>query len=565
MTVFPFSASRFGRRFGAIATAATLCALTIPGIGHAWTENPSTVNLATTGSWGSVVTSDNSGNTYQAVNYNGSITIGSFTVNSDSVSTSAYAFVKYNSEGVAQWVANTGINYQQFDIQAITADNNGNLYVSGSFQNTVTIASITLTSNGSTDGFVAKINNAGSWVWIKQIGGVDADWAPGVDTDSAGNVYVSGGFQSSMTVGSTTLTSAGSYDLFITKLDTSGNFQWAGKLGGIGDDNSGWLSSLAVDASGNSYISGGMNSSFTVNGTTYSSVGARDAFVAKFGPTGTFMWAASAGSTNSDYVYGIALDTSSNVYVSGNISGNATFGSTSLTNNGGTDAYIAKLSSSGVWQWAANIGGSTSEEGYSIAVDSSNSPVMAGTFEGSITIGGTTLTSVGMNDGFIAKWNSTGNFQWAKAVGGSMYDELYGVTVNSNGNIYVSGYVRSATPIFFPNAPSIATTFGGYVNIFGAISPIGGPATTTTSTTPTTSTTSTTSTTLVTTTTTPVTSTTTTLAPSFVTKSTSNKSLPTTGAAQSEMWVITGLGMLLFGIAVVASRRRLVNNDHAVD
>lgn len=550
------SFASFRQRCGFIAIAATLLSLTIPGVGYAWTENPTTATVATSSSWGSVIASDSNGNVYQVISYDGTVTIGSFTVNASTPSTSAYAIVKFDSMGIAQWVANTEISSSNLDIQAITVDNSGNVLISGSFQGTVSIASTTLTSAGASDGFVAKISNSGAWIWAKRIGGTSNDWAPGVDTDSTGNIYISGGFQSSMTVGSTTLTSAGSNDLFIAKLDSSGNFQWVNKVGGIGDDNPGWLSNLAVDTSGNSYVSGQMSSSFTINGNTFTSTGGRDAFVAKFDSSGTFVWGANGGSTSSENVYGIALDTSNNVFITGNMGGNATFGSNSLTTNGSRDGFLAKLSNAGAWMWAVNIGSNGGEDSYSVGIDSSDNPFISGSFLSPITIGGSTLTSAGLSDGFIAKWNSTGTFQWAKSIGGTGSDELYGVTGNRNGNVYFSGYVTGPSNIVISGGSPITVAFSGGVSIFLGLSLIGGVATTTTSTTSTTTTTPTTSTTPATTIA-PTSITQATIASSDVSSMSQKTGLPVTGSSHLGLWCSAGLFLMISGIALGRRHRRL--------
>lgn len=435
--------------------------------------------------------------------------VGSHTVNAASPTASAQAVVKFNSEGVAQWVANTGVS--DIDINGMATDNNGNLFISGSMSNTVSLGSTTLTSAGGSDGFVAKLSSSGAWIWAKSVGGSGSDWASGVDTDSAGNVFMSGGFQSSMTIGLTVLTSAGSNDLYITKLDSSGNFLWANKVGGSGDDNAGWLSNLAVDSAGNSFVTGQMSDSLTINGTTLTSAGGRDLFIAKFDSSGAIIWGVRAGSASSDNLFGVALDSQGNAFITGFVRGPATFGSIALTQYGYRDGFIAKINSAGVWQWAVGFGSvNEDEQTYAVTLDREGNPVVVGDFIDPFTIGGTTLTSSGGTDGFVAKWNSSGTFQWAQSAGGSNSDGFYGVGTSSDGNLFVSGYFHGPETVNFGGGSSTIAPVGD-VNVFWGLSSSGGPATTTTSTT-------TTSTTTVapTTTTTVAPTTTTTVAPPAV-------------------------------------------------
>ena len=521
MKILPSSIFRPRHRIGAVITAVSLAVVFLPVMTQAWSEAPVTAEVSTTSSLGSIVTADNNGNIFQVVQYTGSISFGSHTVNAESATVDSYAVVKFNSVGGAQWVATTRVSNSAVNILAIAADNNGNVYVSGSLQSSASLGSTTLTSAGSGDGFVAKLNNSGEWVWAKAIGGTSSDWAPGVDTDSAGNVYVSGGFQSSMTVGSTALTSAGSNDLFIVKLDSSGNFLWANKVGGSGDENPGWMASLAVDSAGNSYVSGQMSDSVTVNGTTLTSAGGRDLFVAKFDSSGAVVWGARAGGASGENLYGIAVDSQGSAFITGVFNGIATFGSVTLTSNGRGDGFVAKMNSAGVWQWAAGFGSVNNEYVQAMTLDKDGNPVVVGTLQNFFTIGDTTVTNYGGFDGFVIKWNSSGSFQWVKTAGGTGDDEFYGVGTSTDGNIFVSGYFSGSQTVSLAGGTS---TIGNVntVNVLWGLSSSGGSATTTTTTTtvaPTTTTTvapTTTTTVAPTTTTTVAPTTTTTVAPPAV-------------------------------------------------
>ena len=481
MKSFPSAVFRRPRRLGLAITVSILGVLSLPAVGNAWTESQITAVVSTTSSYGEAVTTDNNGNTFQVVGYQGSITFGSHTATAASPTAYAYAIVKYNSLGVAQWVVNAGSAIG--NISGLAADNNGNLHITGWFSGSLLIGSTTLTSVGALDVFVAKLNNSGEWLWAKNFGGTGEAKGGGIDTDSAGNVYVNGTFRT-LTIGSTVLTSVGLDDLFVMKLDSSGSFLWVNKVGGAGGEHiqpSG--NNLAVDSVGNSYVVGESGvDPVTVNGTTLTSFGGADLLIAKFDSSGAAIWGARAGSTVNDQLNGVAIDSQGNAVITGIVRGAATFGSTTLTFYGGRDGFVAKISSAGTWQWATSFGGVNSEYVYGVAIDREGSPVIIGSLSSPFSIGATALTTSGSDDGFVAKWNSSGAFQWAKTAGGTGSDELSGVASNSDGNIFVAGYFSGSQTVSFGGG-SVTIGAVDYVNVFWGLSSNGGSIATTTTTT----------------------------------------------------------------------------------
>ena len=338
---------------------------------------------------------------------------------------------------------------------SIAVDASGNSYVTGGFEGTAIFGSTTLESGGSQDIFVAKLDNRGNWLWAKKAGGTDSDYGYGIAVDASGNSYVTGYFKGSATFGSTTLTNNGFANIFIAKLDSSGNWLWAKNAGYSGCGTSG--NGIAVDASGNIYVTGYCADSAIFGSITLTSNGDSDIFIAKLDSSGNWLWAKNAGGTDYDYGQGIAVDASGNSYVTGYFeSTTATFGSTTLTSSGFSDIFVAKLDSSGNWLWIKNAGGTDYYEGCGIAVDTSGNSYVIGWFEGSATFGSATLTSNGDDDIFVTKLDSSGNWLWAQNAGGTGSDWGHGIAVDAIGNSYVTGY-------FF----STAATFGN-ITIYGS-------------------------------------------------------------------------------------------------
>ncbi|MCP4419923.1 MAG: hypothetical protein GY805_25195, partial [Chloroflexi bacterium] len=160
-------------------------------------------------------------------------------------------------------------------------DGSGNCIVTGRFEGTATFGDSTLSSVvGSRDIFIAKINSDGNFLWAVKAGGTNSDEGYGITTDGFGNCIVTGRFEGTATFGDSTLSSSqGSRDIFITKINGDGNFQWAVRAGGVGADEG---YGIATDGSGNCIVTGQFEGTATFGDSTLgSSLGSRDIFIAK--------------------------------------------------------------------------------------------------------------------------------------------------------------------------------------------------------------------------------------------------------------------------------------------
>jgi hypothetical protein len=351
-----------------------------------------------------------------------------------------------NTDGNWQWAKRAGGTGADIGSD-VAVDANGNTFISGEFWGTASFGTTTLTSQGDADMFVAKLDTNGNWQWAKRAGGTGHDYGQRIAMDATGNIYIIGGFFYIATFGTTTLTSQGDEDMFVVKLDTNGNWQWAKRAGGTSYDN-GYC--IAVDASENTFISGSFNGTASFGTTTLTSQGDEDMFVAKLDTNGNWQWAKRAGGTSGDYGSGVAGDAGGNIYITGFFYGTATFGSTTLTSQGMGDVFVAKLSTSGNWQWAKRAGGTSDDEENDIVVDATGNIYITGCSAGTATFGSTTLTSQGHYDVFVAKLDTNGNWQWAKRAGGTSDDSGFGIKADAGGNIYITG--------FFYDTASFGTT-----------------------------------------------------------------------------------------------------------
>lgn len=301
------------------------------------------------------------------------------------------------------------------------------------------------------------------FVWAKQIGGTSpyVNIGGSITTDRNGNVYTTGCFGGTTDFdpgpGVYNLTAAGWYDIFVSKMDSSGNFIWAKSMGGPASDfDIGYA--IAVDSSGSVYTTGIFNGiadfdpgtgvyDLTANSTS-------TLFISKLDPSGNFVWAVHFPSTPSctgTYCstagYGIAIDKSNNVITTGYFYGTVDFdpgiGTYNLNSADGL-VFIYKLNSAGNFVWAKQIDGENGFEN-SIAVDLQGNIYTTGCYDGSMAdfdpgTGVYNLTSSGFTDIYVNKLDSNGNFIWAKSMGGSYYDSGNSIAVDNNYNVYVAGH-----------------------------------------------------------------------------------------------------------------------------
>ncbi|MDP1801225.1 MAG: SBBP repeat-containing protein [Bacteroidota bacterium] len=366
--------------------------------------------------------------------------------------------------------------------QFITLDASGNVYTTGSFQGIVDFdpgaGTVNLSSNGGDDIFISKMDASGNLLWAKSMGDTLNEYGYSIAVDASGNVYTTGHFSGTVDfdggAGTTTLSSNGNEDIFVTKYDAAGTFVWAKNMGGATSD---FGRALTVDATGNVYVTGFFDgtSDFDPNAGTsnLTSTGLYDIFIAKLDATGNFVWAKNIGSTTFDVGNSIVIDASGNVYTTGYFGGTADFdpgaGTANLTSTGANDIFILKLDGAGNFVWAKNMGGTSNDIGFSIAVDPSGDIYSTGTFGGNADLdpgaASFSLTSNGSNDVYISKLSAAGNFIWAKGFGSTTADYVYGITTDPSGNVYTTGYFQG-TVDFDPGVGTNSITSTGNYDIF---------------------------------------------------------------------------------------------------
>ncbi len=325
---------------------------------------------------------------------------------------------------------------------SIAADVFGNTIITGYFQGTAAFGSDNLNSSGFKDIFISKIDNSGNILWARQAGGINEDEGHGIATDSLGNITVTGFFFDSATFGDTTLISNGSYDIFIARYDSDGNVVWARQAGGTSLDRG---FSTAMDGSGNCFATGYFSGTAIFGDTSLTSDGQDDIFIVKYDNQGDFIWAVKAGGQFFDQGYGIATDKFGNAIVTGKFSSQATFGDTTISSSRLFNTFISKYDPQGNLLWVRKAGG-RDDFGYGIATDRLGNSLVTGYFQESGDFSGIGLTSAGSGDVFIAKYDPEGGIIWAIKAGSQDLDQGFCIATDSAGSAVVSGFfVGSAT------------------------------------------------------------------------------------------------------------------------
>lgn len=338
----------------------------------------------------------------------------------------------------------------------LCSDANDNAFVTGTFHGpTITFGSTVLSNAGNRDLFIAKYDAAGNVLWAKSAGDWADDLSYSVCTDGSGNVFMTGYFCSpTITFGTITLTNTdptgNTGDVFIVKYDPNGNVVWAQNPGGTSLDMSYAISS---DAGGNVIITGYFSSpSLSLGASTLTNTATGNLFIVKYDTNGNIIWARNAGGTSNNWGYSVCTNSIGDIFVTGvYLGGGATiiFGSTTLTNAGSDDIFIAKYDANGNAVWAKGIGGTNYEDGKGVCADAAGNVFLTGYFiSASISFGASTLTNAGGRDAFIAKYDANGNALWAKSAGGAGVEVGYSISADAGGNIFTTGSFTSASVVF---------------------------------------------------------------------------------------------------------------------
>ena len=294
--------------------------------------------------------------------------------------------------------------------------------------------------------FVATCSsvNCQTWQWVKSAGGTYNDEGNSVVSDKDGNIYVAASFYGSLSIGDSAINGNA-----VIKYSSTGDLLWAKRVNGV-------ISDLATDRDGNIYLAGGFSGNVAFDTSKLINAGEEDIFVAKMSPLGHFIWAKSAGGTSNDHAFSVVVDSSDNVYITGLVLRSTMFDQINVPMVAG-GVFLAKYKgSTGKVIWAKGKGENAT--GYHLTVDKFANIYMTGSFSFGCDFGtGTTFVSRGNTDVFVAKFDSSGVFNWVKQAGGKSYDVGNSIASEPDGNIYITGYFRDTS--FFETTKLISESW----------------------------------------------------------------------------------------------------------
>ena len=373
-------------------------------------------------------------------------------------------------------------SYSAESANAIEVDGAGNTYIVGKYRNTVDFdpgaGAFLMTAQGESDIFILKLDQNGQFLWSKSIGGTSFDYANDVKIDGNGDIFITGVFRNTVDFdpGTSThnLNSNGQYDVFVLKMDQSGNYVWSTSFGGGGYD---YGNKIDIDSFGNIWVIGSFRNTvdFNPSGTSNNktSNGGEDIYVLKLNFLGNFISVQTMGGTGNDSPTSMAIDPFGFLFVTGTFEETADFNpgntTTNLISNGLTDLFLIKLNFSGGLLFAKSIGGTGNDGSTDIKIDPFSNLFITGYFSETTDFdpsnnGTSNLVSLGYEDAFTLKLNNLGDLIWARSFGNNNFIRGNSVNIDGDGNVFTGGFFRGICDID-PGSNVIPINSNGYMDI----------------------------------------------------------------------------------------------------
>ncbi len=373
---------------------------------------------------------------------------------------------KINADYSYGWTRTMG-DWDEDEGHAVTTDSAGNIYVTGYFKETVNFAESwagddTKTSPGGENIFITRINADGSYAWTRAIGKGGPSYGNDVATDTSGNIFATGEFWGDTVNfaedwgGSDLKTSAGKADIYIMRINADGSYGWAKRIGNTGLDRG---FAITVDSSGKIYVTGDFyhyatNFAEDWGGSDIKTpVSNYEAFVTSLSDSGTYGWTRKIGGDHVDRGKDIALDTSGNIYIAGELIGSGNYaqdfgGSDIVTSAGSYDGFIMRINSDLSYGWTRRIGADGTDLTNALVLSGSNI-FFSGAFSNTVNFaadwsGNDSKTSLGSWDAFVSRIGTDGSYGWTMKMGQSSTEDATGISLDASGSLLVSGKFGSS-------------------------------------------------------------------------------------------------------------------------
>lgn len=379
---------------------------------------------------------------------------------------------KYTATGRLRWVRTAGGAGHDAPSQVAT-DDEGSIYVTGKFGEdgttqgqTATFGTVTLTSRGVGEAFLAKYDSTGLLRWVRQVDRPTNDktaFSLGLDVavDAQHNVYWTGIYAGMVTLAGTAVAGLGDHTVYLAKLTPTGTVRWLRSgmcQGEPGEDGV----RLVLDGPARVYLAGNMGKTATFGPYVFPNLSGgytNDVFVARYDSLGTVQWATQLGGSQRDNLSGLAVTTSGRVLVSLTFEGTARLLTQTLTSRGKQDVAVACFTPGGQLSWLRQEGSSAQDYGGQVAVDEHASCYALGSFEDLPAFNGPSSAGAGFYN-YVLRYDSTGTRSWALPAptfdtgwgGGSMGS----LGTFPGGTVFVAGSFRGTAT--FPGLPPIKST-----------------------------------------------------------------------------------------------------------
>ena len=372
---------------------------------------------------------------------------------------------KFDSNGTCIWMSAVNVTNPTHDVftnyiahSKIAIDSFGDVYFStnliaaGTGNQQINFGNITI-SSGNTGSFFAKIDANGTWQWVKQTPGRSGLFS--VAVDSSDNVWINSMFYESTT----------NNRQILQKYDSDGNLLITKNFGSNGQVQ---IYSAATDSSSNLYFAGHFYETFseTINGTSITfTETSGDLLIAKTDSNGNLLWIKTPDVSSSwSRAFDIAIHNDDEIYIIGEFYSDLQLGNYSVNAGGSTNGYLAKINSSGEWQWLTEIDNAGTISSRSLTVDMSGNPYVSGyQYSGLVNYGnGVSVAGCcGDSDAFVAKFDPNGQAQWAKSFGSGSLDRSYAINSDNSGHLWVGGFHSGALI-----GSTLLSSASGYTDIF---------------------------------------------------------------------------------------------------
>ncbi len=382
------------------------------------------------------IAADSKNNIYVAGNYTSGLEFkGTFI---ESTGNHDMFIARFNENGNLKWITGNG-GAKMDRVNCITTGINDNVIVAGVINDSLKLGDLNITGEGERF-FIATLDSKGKSIWIKVINHTQSASLYLIDADKEGNIYAGGVFKDKITVDDNEITCKGKNDVFILKLNASGNVIKLISYGGEGDEN---IHSLSSDNEGNIICAGSFTGSFNIdsvniNTNTPNKYG--DTYIISFTGDITPKWTKIIRGEEYLKISSTKADSDNNIFITGNYNLSINVDGLKFISNGRTDIFLIKLSNNGNIIWARHYGSKYYDYAYNLNIDNLNGAYLTGSFGDSIQFDSIALIpTVSTNDAFVTQVTPEGNIEWATKISGTGKNFSKGAVLDKKGNLYITG------------------------------------------------------------------------------------------------------------------------------